>query len=675
MKGTFKKPTVQSNPLDKDQDLEAWQGKTLDLDDKDKNYLNYLQKRFERAFNQMNSPQPEFNNKTFAQVYRENERLANTMLPATRYKGEVIVSAGTVEHKLHALLSNINNLNLSPDFFAFDEDNVEQSELAVALTDIVEETEELDKADGAGDQEKKIMRQLELLKQPVVYVQEEWRTEWAMRKTLKEKFTGQFKDFAGYTEKLVKVFDGPSRTILYSPNVFLGNIKKFHMDEQPYIFIRISQDYEDVKARFQKFDNFKYVLPGKVDHKDGVTPTITENNWRLADIADNEVEILMYQDPHRDEFQIVLNGVPMMPIGFPLSAVSPGGGYNVAKQVYRIINNHFAFGKSFIMSGSVKEISRLIDEQLKLSVLKTRKSYSPPYINTSGRVISPRVLDAGNISMGIPPDALQPIGQEGQGVTNGEVEMLRKFEDLLDKNTVSDVFTGQQPSGEVTATQILQTQKQAQLTLGLTIAVCASLEKKLAYLRLYNVLAHYFNPVGERVIGIGDARQLVKKYRSTNREKSIPNEGMGIRRVEVLDGELPSPENIREMERSYEEAKGKPIRITVVHTDIQHVRYTWYAVVNPREKESSPAYRAEFREMMADMAGLIALGSVPNVQALEEDFAKINQKQKSRLFNPPVNPGLGGISSMMQPPGAPPLAPEANPANSQINIPDAIPAV
>ena len=177
-----------------------------------------------------------------------------------------------------------------------------------------------------------------------------------------------------------------------------------------------------------------------------------------------------------------------------------------------MIHDKFAYGKSFVSSGSIQHISALIDEMLKLFVLKTRKSIMPAYVNTSGRAIDKKVLMPGRISMGIDAGSLQPIaGNEVQGVTAGEANFLTMMRDLIDKSTVSEQFTGQQGKSGTTATEVMTLQQQAQLTLGLTVAACALLEKKLGYLRLFNILENWFEPVGENVEVVGEARSLVKK--------------------------------------------------------------------------------------------------------------------------------------------------------------------
>jgi len=620
--------------------------------DDDKTYLTMLQSRLETAKKQKEQPYPEFNNKTYYEYYTENEKIANTYhLDPKKNPDDVVVSAGTIEQKLDSLLSHINNLNLSAEVLAFDKENNKIAALGVALEDIIHDTNIKDGADGAGDEEKRMLRQRELLKQGTVFVQEEWCRKFETKKKLKSKeFDGKFKqDPEFYTKELQLVFEGPTRTLLYGPNVFLGDVTKFYMEEQPFIFVLIQTNYEAAKSKYGKFENWKYVQKGKVPSTDAnEAKTIFDNKWRLTELQDDQVEIIMYQDKFNDEFQIVINGVLMLPIGFPLSAVSPKGGYNVVKQVYRVLSDKFAYGGAFVSSGSVKELSMLIDEMLKLFVLKTRKSITPAYVNTSGRVIDRKVLSPGRISMGINPGDLTPIASnEVQGVTAGEANMLTKFQDMIDKSTVSDQFTGQQGPSGTTATEISVMQQQARLTLGLTVTVCSLLEKKLAYLRLYNILENWFEPVDEKVKAIDEVRQLVNSYRKVTRTNAnIEGEGPGERSVILQDGELPDENVIREYERMEEKQKGYPVRkIFLSPEGVKNAGVLWYIVINGKERESSPFFKMMFKDMLGDMIQLMSLGSIPNKEGLEEEFARVWGKPRNKLFaSTNMNQSMAGVS-------------------------------
>lgn len=649
----------QNSPLAKAEDAPQSVPVTL-YTPEDKQYLSYLQTRLERAKRQRDIPHPEFNNKTYGQYYEENLKIANTFLEAKKSDDDVVISSGTVEAKLDSLLSNINNLNLQSEVHAFDKLHSEIVALGKALEDIIHDTKIRDGGDGGGDDEKRMQRQRELLVQGTVFVQDEWVRKFRKsKKGDKNAWNGEFK-WKGWTEKLELCFEGPQRTMLYGPNVFLGDITEFYMENQPYIFVRVIMDYDVAKEKYGQFENWKYVKPGAVAvavEKDQIQ-TIYDLKWRLEDLKANQVEIIMYQAQGTDEYQIIINSVLMLPIGFPLSMVTPRGTYNVVKQVFRMHPN-FAYGKSFVSSGSVKEVSKILDEMLKLFVIKTRKSITPPYANISGRIIDRKALAPGRISMGIDPGALVPIGTESQGVTAGEANFITQLQDLIDKSTVSDTFTGQQGSRAMTATETLELQRQAQLTLGLTIGVSTLLEKKLDYLRLFIVLENWFEPTGSRVVGVDDARKMVKTYRSTTRDVAIEGEGMGERQVIPYDGDLPSPEVTRRLERRESQRRGKPVRKIFLNPgDLKAAELIWYIVTVPKEQESSAMNKLMFRELLADVISLTQLGSRPDITALEEHFARVWNLPKSRVFGSNVNleelaatggdPALSGVRTPEQ---------------------------
>ena len=647
-KSYSEKPEDYSNkPADISELLDA-------LTSEQKKKLSDIKQMLESAFQARNTASPYFSNRTYLQYFEENEKLANTThLEQKKNPDDVVVSSGTIEQKLDSVLSQINNLNLSAEILAFDEDNNKYAELGQALEDIIHDSEIRDGADGAGDEEKRLLRQRELLKQGTVFVMEEWLTRYETKKKMKnKKYDGKFSDWEGCTEELVKVFEGPSSNLLWGPNVILGDITQFYMDNQPYIFIIIRTNYSDAKARFGKFENFKYVQKGNVEVTNATAPqTIFDATYRVnSDLAKDEVEIVIYQNQPSDEFQLSINQAPMFPIGFPLSAVTPRGKYNVAKQVYRVLSDKWAYGGSFVSAGSVKELSALIDEMLRLFVLKTRKSFTPAYVNVSGRVITSKALSPGRINMGFQPGDLQPIaGNEVQGVTAGEANILTKFQDMIDRSTVSDQFTGQSGPAGTTATEANIIQQQARLTLGLTVAACALLEKKLKYLRLYNIIQNWFEVRDERVLELDDARKtIVNIHRNITRTNvAIDGEGQGDRGVYVTDGGLPDPQSIRDSERADKKRTGTPNRKIFIDSKMMaSVDFLWYVVIRSKERDSSASFKMLFKEMLGDMQMLMNFGSAPNVAGLEEEFSRIWGKQKGKLFTEkqeqPEMPGGAG---------------------------------
>jgi hypothetical protein len=363
-------------------------------------------------------------------------------------------------------------------------------------------------------------------------------------------------------------------------------------------------------------------------NESNTTSDNTLTKWTLNNLGMDQVEMIVYQNKNEDEFQIILNGIPMLPVGFPLSVFSPAGEYTIEKQTLKAVDN-FAYGRGFIQSA--EKASELLDEMLRLAVLKTRKSFTPPYINTSKRTISPRVFNPGQITQGqgIMADSLVAIGTEGQGVTPSEFQIIKELTDRIDKQTVSQTFAGQQGKSGTTATEVLELQRQAKVTLVLIVFCSAMLEKKIGYLRLYNLLENYYKPIG--VINIDD--QQIPKYRKVVTKQSIEGEGMGERQI-IPTTDLPMPEEVRALELDEEKTKGFPIRkIFMNPKEIVEKINRWYIVVVPKEKDTSSTNKLLFREEIQDLLALTQFGSTPNKEGIEDEYARVWGKDKSKMFS------------------------------------------
>lgn len=624
--------------------------------DEEKEQISAIVTRLFRAKQDRDQIHPEFNKRNFVEQYNENERIANTYVPGKKFDGDIEIASGTVEQKMYAVLSEINRLALTPEVIAYDQDNNELVTLGQAMTDVIDVTSDQD-----DDEEGKLARQMELLKQGHVFIEEAWSKEYKYEKKFDKNKIGKIKTDA-VVAKLKKVFEGPRRRIMYGPGVYLGNIRTAGpMREQPFIFTHKLVSYSDAQSRYGGKDaSGEYIwdrwekvprhringinsemitTEGAYSQSDGYNNAkmtdIINNAWALSDVREGVVEEIHYQDRFNNEYQIFLNGVAMLPVGFPLSAVSPNGEYTIEKQILQMINPFFAYGRSFVMK--VREQSDILDELLRLLIIKTRKSIHPPYANMSNRVISSKVLMPGRITMGIDAQALQPIGQESQGATASEYQMFKLLQEKIDENTVSRQFTGMQGKSGTTAFEVATLQKQAEKLLSLTIFACSMLEMKLGYQRLFNLLENYFDPIDTT---FNQARQtIVDKYRTTTRTTNIPGRGEGTRQV-IPTTDLPLPGAIRTQERmtgggglSRERAGMGPLKRIFINPEmLRKAKITWYIDIDTQPRETSNAKKLLFREELSDIMALIQLGSRPNVAELEQQHAIVWNRQKDKVF-------------------------------------------
>lgn len=609
--------------------------------DEQEAYLGALTTRLMDAKTMRDAPREEFDGLDYATYFTSNERGANTTLKALKNKGESNFQSGTLRTKLFTLLSSIEGLNIETEIKAYNEYDVALNSLGRGMEDIIEK---INKSNG--DEEQKYLRQFEMIKQGSVFVETCWEEKSEVEKVITSGAIGSI-DGVTWNTNVVKQDGCISRKIISGMSVFLGSIRTYLIENQPYIFTVENIPYVNAQEIYGDWDMWKYV-PKDLNSFNGER---IGQGWKLYSEVENKgmVEVIKYQDVPNNEFQIIINGIPMLPIGFPLPW---GRFYSIDQQNLEPIAFDFAYGKSFIFKN--KNLVNLLDSMMKLSVLKTQKSFMPPYINTSGRVISRNALMPNTITMGIRKGDLLPISDnETQGVTNSEFAMMREINSYIDRNTVSQAFAGQTEGGTQTATEIVTLQKQSRQSMGHLILANTLLEEKLTMKELLLVLQYWFDPIDSTVDKARDS--IVNRYRQVTNEKVLGREGRGVRMVIPTDAEKnPSPEDVMELEKLMTKKTGKKTKIIFINTNnIKSAKLTWYVVATPKEKKTSEFNRAMLEDMIVKAMNL---GLPLNKKYVEELFADAYDIPADKLFTEeqpqptigpdgkPINPGqTGGV--------------------------------
>lgn len=585
-----------------------------DYSEEEKLYLGKLKAEISHAINQRDKKHDEFDGMSYVEWWESNEKAANSFIPPKKNKEDTNIVTGTTREKIMAFLAALQNLNLSSDVQAFDDQNLEIVSLGEAIEEIMQKTEYLE-----GDDEKKLMRQFELLSQGTVFVEEMWIEDAMVKKRLNGKFTGKIK--TEWSTSTKKKLPHPERQLLNGLNVYLGDVTQFYMENQPFVFTRMIKPYGWAASVFGSWDRFKHVSKNQTDWL-GMERTTTYSPSKPSNEGD--VEIIRYQNKFSNEFQILLNGTMMLPVGFPLTEISPSGEYTIVKQILEPISEHFAYGKS--LPSLSKTLQAIYDELIKLAVLKTQKSFIPAKFNLTGRVLSSRIFMPGKVNMGIDPDQIKNDPSETEGVTQSEYQMIREIKASIDAATVNPVFQGQIPAGRRTATEILEVQKQAQMVLGLIVVAASLLEKKLGTLRLYNILDKWLDPVDNSVDTVRGV--LVNKYRTINTEKNLEGRGVGQSIVEVTEN-VPAPFDVFKEEQRLTRETGKPVRKTYISSNADLAKLLWQITVTPTEKKSSNLQKIMFEDMMR---GAERFAQDLNIQYAEERFATVWGENPAKLF-------------------------------------------
>lgn len=642
----------------------------IEYSEDEKKYIAAKHARLTVIEKQYQEPRTEFDGMTYAQYYESNEKGANTYIEPKKDKYDNNFQSGTVRSKLFAILSAISNLNLSPDISAFNDDNNEIESLGNSIENIIYKTEELE-----GDEEKKILRQYELLKQGTVFVEEVWKTKSIVKKNLKGKFDGSLA--VQWSETIKKSLPQPERNILSGLGVYLGDIRQYFITNQPDLFTVEVMPYENAKAIYGSWERWKYVPKNIVRNPITDGKQNTQYGWHITEVDDGQVEIIKYQNKGSNEFCIFINGILMTPMNLPF--LWGWDDYNIVQQNLEPITMTFAYGKSLV--ARIKGNVAIYDHLLRLAVEKTEKSFDPPRANLSGRLLSSKMFKARNIVNGIRPEQVPVFDQNtsNNGMTNAEMMLINKLQETNDFNSVSPNFQGQQKSGDTTATESVLAQRQAEASIGVITNMCGLLEEKLAWLRLYNILQNWFEPTGTVVDSAKG--EIVKKYRSISRIAPIKDRGIGVNVVMVDDTEyggskeeqLVESKKIKAMEKEFEENSGKPTKIDRINPNyLKTAKIIWQITIVPKQKKNSDLSKVMNKEFIA---GLQAFAPVISVgwDYVADDYATIWEKDKSKLFpnganQMPMQPiqGEAGVSPVEQGSMAGVPAPEKSVTNMKI---------
>lgn len=611
--------------------------KTISYSEKEKKFLSKWIVRLADARDARDGNHDEFDGMNYIQYCEMNRKGANTFIEPKKNREDTTLVTGTTRQKILAYLSALNNLNITGEVEAYNDQDIQDLDMGHALDDVIEKTRILE-----GDEENKMLRQYTLLEQGTVFVEELWTERWERRKVLPggKTFDGKIADME-WIDRLVKVSDGPQRNILQNENVYLGDITIFGVQKQPFIFTVKIVPYGEAEEIFGEWDRWEYVSRDLKNFSTSTVNTTYNNNWTLTQIRKGHCEIVCFQDRYSNEFGYIVNGILMTPVGMPIPwNWGDEIKYNLEMQIHEIISPKFAYGKSVVARFRTKQA--LYDEMMRLAVLKTQKSFIPPYSNMTGLVLSSRIFFPGKMNSGIDAEKLKPLG-DTNGVSRSEMAFIQELQRQIDDDSVLPVLQGKGTPGasRMTATQSQHLKQQAELMLTLTIFSATMLEQKIDTLRLYNVLENYFDPIGKKFDET--KKKLVDKYRTANVPKMIEGEGAGQSIVRVSDTQV-DPMQVFNEEENIKKTTGVPTRINHINRDlIKSVRYSFYVRGVQKEKKTSNLARVLFGEMIQ---GAAFAQEDLNKEYLEERYAQVWGENPSKMWKKaqqaPGTPGADG---------------------------------
>jgi len=572
----FEKVKTYSQPYYSDDENEYW-----------RNLIYYL----ERARDMREDTHIEFDDRDYISHYDSNYKAGNAYLRPKKNKFDSRIVTGTTLEKENTFLSMILNYNFEPNIEVYDKKDMPLMGLGDKIESLVKKSFQIE---GMDDKEALILK--EAADQGTAFVEDTWVEEWEIQKVMKKVNYSDFKiDDVDWTTTRKRKVVGCRTNLIPGTGVYLGNINEFFMEEQPYVYTRDVIPYSEAEKIYSGYNRFENVS------RDLITTLGTEDSsdvrdWTLEEMNEDMVEVIKYKNKSSNEYMLLLNGVMMLPIGFPLSEVSPSSEYNLVKIDIEPISKFFAYSKSFPAKTKVDQ--EILDDTLRTMVLRLRQMQQPPMANNTGTVLSQNIFFPGKITPDVQAGDLEPLIQNNT-IGAGEFNVYNLIKQIVDEKTMNPIMSGQQAQGDPTATQIMEEKRQSMMKLGYAVYGILSFWRRLTWLRIYNILYHWTMPMDNQLDEV--KQQIREMYRNISvdaqdefgeftRVIEFDNEGLG-KEQEQLDAEaqiLSTPGN--QVQKVY--LNGKKLRKSMLE-------YKFYINITPTPKESTELERTLFIENLA----------------------------------------------------------------------------
>lgn len=608
---------------------------------------NLIAQRLDHARTQRDMNRDEWDGMNFTQMYQTNQRAMNSYLAPKINNDDARVNTGTTEKKVEFVMNQILSLGLVGEILTYDKDDNFLEDVSASLTDIVRRTEQMEEAD-----DKDIFIYSELLSQPCAFVEELW-----VEKRIKDK-RGKW--------KTVKACE---RRLLQGPQVYLGdiNIPDYRFNEQPFIFKYFRMTYNEAATLYGDLDRWSYVKPGSYQN---LTP-VPYQIYRKNSLLDTEVEGFIYMCPNDNEYQLILQGIPMFDPGEPLPWAWEG--YNIVCVGLKPMHGDFAYGRSLVQAA--KTLQALDNETIRNFVRKTRQSIEPPTGVPAGKVFSRDIWSPGSMTQGITKDSFSKL-IDHQGVNQAEFQMFDLIQTKINEFIGTDAMQAIGGS-RMTAQQTLALQKIALQAIGLAVIAANRLEAKLAMMRCKNVLANYTKPTGKRV------DPITKKIEDVYAQFSLSDTGLsdgttGHKVIKLMGRPMSEAEQFAvDSKERMMKSKGKPTEYVAMNVKLlNELELYFHAVAQSKPKDSRELEKSMFQDELTQAQLVTQMTGRPvNPDKVTETFQRLwNSKDFFEKQAPAqlggAGPGNPGQSNPV--PGAPTPAPTgASPASP--NAPQPLP--
>jgi hypothetical protein len=620
------------------------------------------------------SPYKEFNNLSYTERYELNRETALAFNDLKDFSGAnaedtmtkvVSMTTGIPRNKVTAELSHLLQFNFEADIKGYDKNNQIIEHLGENMEHLILKSREIE-----GWDEKKIDMYRELLEQGNVFIME---TYAKIAKTIHDNGSWEvgmkIKDYVKDANAITKFETKAESELILGRNVYLSSLTQRNIQKQDIVAVYKPMSMAMAEKRFGEWDRWEYVEVTKgLSHSDDISKIIHQDTgagnsslyvfgansfWSIRKPTD-EVGVLYVFDNANKVYQIIINGIIMLPIGYSLYEISPAGLLPIAKGDAEI-NTGFTYSKGVIDNTFAD--SKMADAVYQSMIQKMLQSAKPTMANRSGKILPKGLLYSSRLISGLRAGQFEPLlPTESRTITNSDATFLQIVKSVIGDKTVDDTFAGQNVDTK-TATEYLQRQKNTIMKLYSLVLGLQNLEEQLARLRIYSILSKWTQPEEDMVfddikevvdgvwktVGKAEQPRVVKNYREVLVENKIKRDGSKKGFVYIKfhgeEDELPEPDedgncwDILDLESMMTKKMGKQVRLEYLNADrlADLFDYIWKIDIIAKKDDDSRMEVMSFIDILTKVTNLFP--DAPNREnVLREVGTKLNQDPE-KIFN------------------------------------------
>lgn len=535
---------------------------------------------FDVGYKIMNAPYNEFNGLNLLMRQEADQKKWNNFRPDrdtdpdTSWKSNAI--RPITRNKVISIAAHLTSRLLYPKVIAQNDQDEEDKDAAYVMELMIRWALE------QSDYERTFLNAvIAALVNPAVIIHEEFQE--VVRKVKEKLENGKYKT----TEVLDELYSGFQQNLIPCNELYIGNIYENNIQKQPFLIRRKVMDFSEACGKYGGNKNFDTYV------KAGIQIMMNAKNYEFYEEYDDElgdrlVEEITYYNRSLDLQLVFVNGVlldnpeecnPRLDKKYPF-----------VKTGFEPIDE----GKFFYYFSLVRKMSpdsEIIDRMYNMVIDGTFLELMPPMALFGDDTIDSSIVMPGMVTSFNTDTKLQPI-RSGSNLTAG-MNMLNKMEDSVSESSQAPRQMGQEGSGQKTAFEISQLEKNAKIGLGLAGRMIGFLVRDLGQLVVSDAIQYL--TVGQVAeLTTGDTMLKYRKFLLNG----VDNEEFNEAEIQ-LDNDIPEEmseeEDIQNGFKIMDEEGGidsKKAIFKVNPTIFRNLKYKTYITTEMIEEPSENVKRA-----------------------------------------------------------------------------------